>query len=846
MDRPFDPYLKWLGIPLKLQPPNDYRLLGIEPFESDPDVISNAADQRMGHLKNFAVGQHSQLSQKILNEIAAARIRLLNPQAKAKYDAALRNQLQEQPPTIGKTATAELPVAGAQPQVIISVDKGETRGFWARRRPWAAPAVISVGLAGAGLLLALLFVGDGGLLNSKQTDRPVDQATALAGADSEPNQQQPQPDQQGSQPDEQQPPPGEQEPQPDEQQPPPGEQEPQPDEQQPPPGEQEPQPDEPDRQEPVAESEPTVPVETKLPGPDDKTKSEKAKQIREELMADEFQSAKTPQQKLALASQLAQIGFETADDPAGRFVLYQIACDLAAEAGDFDRAAQFVDQLGRWYEFNALAMKAALLGKIAKSSGGGSATRDSLRKILNAALELSDKTLEARDLELSGRCLRIANSAAVKYKDSQATASVARRLAELEDLKRELPLVQKALDLLEEDPADPEQNLLAGRWYCFVVGNWEKGLPHLAKGSDPTLADLAKRDLALQDPARRGMATSQDDKRKLALQQVEVADAWEKLGNQERASAQLRILSQVAYWDNLAEPFLLGMTKIEVRARIQRHSLSQSEKGPMPEYALEFDGQQSHVVVDAAFKYDGTSPITLEAIVRPAALYKNGTVIGNLPYANRIPFSQSAGLELCMHSRRWCFKFYELYRLSPRAANPRTRCLNLGLNSNQRLAGGQWFHLAGVFDGRKVWLYVDGQLRQSQAISAQGVHKASILPFVIGAAPAFPSPRRAGNALPNGPGRPPTGRQVHNVFAGAITAVRNTDTARKAQEVQPPSQLASDKSTRLLLFFDQGNGDVVQDSSGNRIAVRTRKRKRYETVSAKIMGAKWIKLDSSD
>lgn len=41
----FDPYRKWLGIVPKDQPPNHYRLLGIELFESDPDVIEGAADQ---------------------------------------------------------------------------------------------------------------------------------------------------------------------------------------------------------------------------------------------------------------------------------------------------------------------------------------------------------------------------------------------------------------------------------------------------------------------------------------------------------------------------------------------------------------------------------------------------------------------------------------------------------------------------------------------------------------------------------------------------------------------------------------------------------------------------------
>lgn len=49
----FDGYHKWLGIPPKDQPPNHYRLLGIELFENDDDVIEGAADQRISHLRTF-------------------------------------------------------------------------------------------------------------------------------------------------------------------------------------------------------------------------------------------------------------------------------------------------------------------------------------------------------------------------------------------------------------------------------------------------------------------------------------------------------------------------------------------------------------------------------------------------------------------------------------------------------------------------------------------------------------------------------------------------------------------------------------------------------------------------
>ena len=40
----FDPYHKWLGIPLDQQPANHYRLLGLRNFEHDADVIESALE----------------------------------------------------------------------------------------------------------------------------------------------------------------------------------------------------------------------------------------------------------------------------------------------------------------------------------------------------------------------------------------------------------------------------------------------------------------------------------------------------------------------------------------------------------------------------------------------------------------------------------------------------------------------------------------------------------------------------------------------------------------------------------------------------------------------------------
>ncbi len=110
MPENFDPYYTWLAIPPEEQPPDYYRLLGVPRFESNPDVITHAADQRSKHLRTFQTGKHWRLSQKLLNEVTSAKLCLLNPEKKAQYDEQLRRQLAAQAPKPAPPKRATAPV----------------------------------------------------------------------------------------------------------------------------------------------------------------------------------------------------------------------------------------------------------------------------------------------------------------------------------------------------------------------------------------------------------------------------------------------------------------------------------------------------------------------------------------------------------------------------------------------------------------------------------------------------------------------------------------------------------------------------------------------------------------
>lgn len=88
----FDPYHAWLGIPPAEQPPDHYRVLGLVRFESDPDVISSAADRQMAHVRQ--TGRHHEREQAaMLNRLSAARVCLLDISGREQYDRMLRESL---------------------------------------------------------------------------------------------------------------------------------------------------------------------------------------------------------------------------------------------------------------------------------------------------------------------------------------------------------------------------------------------------------------------------------------------------------------------------------------------------------------------------------------------------------------------------------------------------------------------------------------------------------------------------------------------------------------------------------------------------------------------------------
>jgi hypothetical protein len=178
MAKKFDPYEKWFNIPPKEQPPNHYRLLGIERFESDASVIDEAAEARASFLHDVATGPQIAVTQRLLNEVAAARLCLADEKKRAAYDAALKEPPKAKKKAAPKPAPAAKPpkprkaVPMAQPLpppqdepkdgfAVVTDDKPGAAAATRRSAPAGKnkqPVWIAAGAAVAGVLVLVIVV----------------------------------------------------------------------------------------------------------------------------------------------------------------------------------------------------------------------------------------------------------------------------------------------------------------------------------------------------------------------------------------------------------------------------------------------------------------------------------------------------------------------------------------------------------------------------------------------------------------------------------------------------------------------------------------------------------------
>ncbi len=530
----FDPYHKWLGIAADEQPANYYRLLGIRVFESDPDVIASAADQRMVHIRSFQSGQYSRLSQQLLNELSAARVCLLDPEKKADYDERLQGgATYPMPARSGADLEVPLPgppppmaVADFSPPVLPEVSEAPELPELAdttvssRRSPAAGAydrktrAYIAAAVTAPACVLLVLIVLH--LLNS-EPDRPVSRverphAEHVVVPDPAPPRRPPDgaiveregdPESDGLEPE----PTPRPSPAPEIHSDPEPELGPQP----------EPAPDEPEPERPPR----SAVAKIRVPPTEDQ---QEVRRAIEEL----YPEPHDRDEALALGDKLAALAGET-EKPTERFVLLRRASELASDGGDAQRMVELVVRIADEFEVDRLLAQAAMIDGFASKA----IREEQIGALVEASGAVIEEALAAERFDLAHSLTESVYRACLPPAGREFRVGALARRREVQQLLDEWNKVQQAQESLKRASDDANAHATLGRWYALEKNDWERGLRHMAQGTDASLAALAASDLDAPDDTAA---------------QIALADAWWDLAQPRDGSDKTMLLARAHYW----------------------------------------------------------------------------------------------------------------------------------------------------------------------------------------------------------------------------------------------------------------------------------------------------------
>jgi len=293
----------------------------------------------------------------------------------------------------------------------------------------------------------------------------------------------------------------------------------------------------------------------------DSTSQAKAETIVKRLYSAEYRNAKLDAEAAQkLAATLLRESKATKDDPVLRFAGLGQARDLAATAGDAFTALQAIEELVRHYEVKGLGMKSAALTTAARTA----ANKEANQAIVDAALHIVDEALLEDDYDAAKRLIEAAETAGARLKNLALYGRIDKRSHEIEDARKEFARMKPFADRLAKNPADAEANFQLGKYACLIKGNWERGVPLLAKGNNAVWKAFAEKELTRPKEPRK---------------QVDLGDECTQLAETQQGQAKRNLQRRALHWYQRALPKLEGLTRV----RIERETRELAKLFPTPE-----------------------------------------------------------------------------------------------------------------------------------------------------------------------------------------------------------------------------------------------------------------------
>jgi formylglycine-generating enzyme required for sulfatase activity len=291
-------------------------------------------------------------------------------------------------------------------------------------------------------------------------------------------------------------------------------------------------------------------AQSKTPVPD-AAAQQAAKKTAGEIYGGRFALAKTADEQTALAAEMIAAGLKIQPGSADQFVLLDIARGIAAGAGDAATSLSAVKELTQRFDVPALTLEADTLLTVARQAR----ISTQRRALAEASVNVIGKLAEADEYDRAIRLCEAAREAAQQSREHRLGNELSTQLPELRRAQQELRRYRDALAVMEDAPTEPAPNLAAGRYLCLIKGDWERGVPMLALGSDEPLKAVAVMEL-------QGAETAE--------QQAAIGDAWWDVAETREGQESDLLRLRAGSWYRRAAPQLAGsLAGLRIKQRLE-------------------------------------------------------------------------------------------------------------------------------------------------------------------------------------------------------------------------------------------------------------------------------------
>ena len=254
-----------------------------------------------------------------------------------------------------------------------------------------------------------------------------------------------------------------------------------------------------------------------------------------------------------LAKTLLDTGRESSDQPIDQFTLFRESVDVSVALGDLTKALETCELIAESFQFDLEKARYQVVKQVARNLFD----EKSVNQFFSLTLELIADCVADDRYRHGQQYMQVLQSTSRKGQLKQWNERLKQESKQLDQTARAFKSIARQLAEVRKGGGSQDANQAVGEFYCFRKGQWDTGLPYLAKGSDVKLSKLAQQELGRPENIS---------------QWLQIADRWWDLDHPQSKLHAREIYAQ-------QRERATGLTRTRIEARLEK--MNSSERGEL-------------------------------------------------------------------------------------------------------------------------------------------------------------------------------------------------------------------------------------------------------------------------